>query len=159
MLLLKTLIHALLIPGTLLVWAPLYILSARGELRRPAWDALTFAGLVPFALGVWLIAWCMRDFVRKGRGTPNPLDPPKILVARGPYSWTRNPMYVGLMTALVGEIIVFRSAALLVYAPFVLVGFQLFVVFYEEPFLRRRFGASYEEYCREVPRWLLRLRA
>lgn len=155
MLLLKTLIHAALLPGTFMLWAPLYILSARGELRRPpVWGAAELLGLCAFAAGVALMAWCMTDFVRRGRGTPNPLDPPRKLVARGPYRRTRNPMYVAAVAAILGEALVFRSPALGVYAAAVLLVFHLFVVLYEEPSLRRRFGAAYDEYCREVPRWL-----
>lgn len=156
MLLLKTLLHTVLLPCTIIVWLPLYLLSSSGELRRPTWDALSLLGLFPAAVGLFIFIWCTHDFIRRGRGTPNPLDPPKVLVARGPYRWTRNPMYVSVMPMLLAEAIIFRSATLLVYTAIVLLGFHLFVVFYEEPSLKRRFGESYENYCREVPRWLPR---
>lgn len=158
MLLLKTLLHTVLLPGTILVWLPLYLLSSTGELRRPVWDALALFGLLPAAIGLLIFIWCTHDFITRGRGTPNPLDPPKVLVARGPYRWTRNPMYVSVMPMLLAEAIIFRSMTLLIYAALVLAGFHLFVVFYEEPSLKRRFGEPYENYCRQVPRWLLRWR-
>ena len=156
MLLLKTLLHIILLPCTLVVWLPLYLLSSRDEFRPPVWDALSIVGLVPAAIGLVFFIWCNSDLVRRGRGTPNPLDPPKVLVARGPYRWVRNPMYVSALLIILGEAMIFRSAALLVYTVCVLVCFHLFVVFYEEPSLAGRFGASYEQYLNEVPRWLPR---
>lgn len=156
MLLVKTIIHTILLPGSALVWIPLYILSSREELQAPAWDALALAGLVMGAHGLVVFVWCTLDFLRRGRGTPNPLDPPRLLVARGPYRYVRNPMYVAVVFMLLGEAAVFRSVALAVYSALVLACFHLFVVFYEEPSLSKRFGASYETYMREVPRWLPR---
>jgi protein-S-isoprenylcysteine O-methyltransferase Ste14 len=70
----------------------------------------------------------------------------------------RNPMYVGLVLALLGESAIFRSPALLLYAGVVWLCCHLFVVLYEEPALRRRFGAAYDDYRGQVPRWLPRLR-
>ena len=154
MLLLKTLLHTILLPCTIVVWLPLYLLSSTGELRRPTWDALSILGLIPAAFAFAIFVWCTYDFIKHGRGTPNPLDPPKIVVARGPYRWVRNPMYVAVMFILAGEALVFRSTTLLVYSVCVLLGFHLFVVIYEEPTLSRSFGESYENYRREVPRWL-----
>ena len=94
-----------------------------------------------------------------GRGTPAPIDPPKELVARGLYRYVRNPMYVGVMSILVGEALIFASRTLVWYAVTVFIGFNLFVLLYEEPTLRHKFGAAYERYCAAVPRWLPRLRA
>jgi protein-S-isoprenylcysteine O-methyltransferase Ste14 len=155
MLLLKTLIHTLLIPCTIVVWAPLMLLGARRR-AEPVWDALGFAGAAVILLGLAVFVWCTSDFIARGRGTPNPLDPPKALVARGPYRWVRNPMYVSATLMLLGEAALFRSATLAAYAGLVVAGFHLFVVLCEEPSLRRRFGPSYEDYCRTVPRWLPR---
>ena len=155
MLLLKTLIHMLLIPCTIAVWVPLVLL---GERRRapPVWDALGVAGAVLILLGLAVFIWCTYDFIARGRGTPNPLDPPKIIVATGPYRWMRNPMYLCATLIILGEAAVFRSATLALYAGLVLLGFHLFVTLYEEPSLRRRFGPSYDDYRREVSRWLPR---
>jgi len=70
----------------------------------------------------------------------------------------RNPMYIGVFGVLLGEIVTFRSVVLLEYAAFFCVAVQLFVIFYEEPTLRRQFGDSYEEYRRSIPRWIPRFR-
>src|SRR5919198_1431798 len=93
-------------------------------------------------------------FAVVGLGTPVPFDPPKRLVMRGPYGWTRNPMYVGMISILVGEAVMERSVVLAEYAVAVLIGFFAFVVLYEEPTLRAKFGAAYDEYRGRVPRWI-----
>jgi len=84
--------------------------------------------------------------------------PPKKLVVVGFYRYARNPMYLGFITGWIGLWIVFGQAnlAAVVIAFAVVLGVALFVVLYEEPTLRRKFGAEYEEYCRNVPRWIPR---
>lgn len=157
MLLLKTLLHTLLLPCTVAVWVPLMLLGSRRR-AGPEWGALGVVGLTLLAVALFVFVWCTYDFIVKGRGTPNPLDPPKVVVATGPYRYVRNPMYVFATLFVVGEAALYRSPVLLTYAGFVLACFHLFVTLYEEPSLRRRFGAPYEDYCRRVPRWLPRLR-
>jgi protein-S-isoprenylcysteine O-methyltransferase Ste14 len=98
------------------------------------------------------------DFAVIGRGTPAPIDAPKRLVTRGPYAVARNPMYVGMLLALVGWLALYPTAALAIYAAAVALGFHVWVVFYEEPHLRRVFGAEYDDYCSRVGRWFPRLR-
>jgi protein-S-isoprenylcysteine O-methyltransferase Ste14 len=102
---------------------------------------------------------CVVDFARSGRGTPFPLDPPKELVVSGLYRHVRNPMYIAVLNVVLGEMIVFRSGEMAVYWLSVFAGFHLFVVLYEEPTLRRKFGPTYEEYVRSVPRWVPRRRS
>jgi protein-S-isoprenylcysteine O-methyltransferase Ste14 len=152
--LVKTLIFTVLVPGTVTVVVP-YRLLASGA--RPQ-STLGLVGILPIALGAALYLWCAWDFASAGRGTPAPVDPPKVLVSRGPYRVVRNPMYVGVLLILLGEGIVFASQTILGYALLAWLFFHLFVVFYEEPTLRRKFGAFYEEYCRTVPRWIPRPR-
>ena len=82
------------------------------------------------------------------------MDAPKRLVARGLYRFVRNPMYVGVLLAILGQALWFGSAATLWYAMVAALFFHLFVVFYEEPTLRRKFGESYTEYAKSVPRWM-----
>jgi len=79
-----------------------------------------------------------------------------VFVSKGPYRFVRNPMYWAIVISLVGEALFFQSATLGWMAGGIAVGFHLFVVFYEEPSLKRRFGSSYERYCSEVERWLPR---
>ena len=87
-----------------------------------------------------------------------PFDAPTRLVARGLYRYTRNPMYVGVLTVILGWVALFRATRLAMYAVVVFVCFHLFVVTYEEPYLRRKFGSEYEVYCARVGRWLPSLR-
>jgi protein-S-isoprenylcysteine O-methyltransferase Ste14 len=92
-----------------------------------------------------------------GKGTPAPFDPPRRLVVRGPYRFVRNPMYLGGALTLAGAALFYRSLFLLGYDCIFLLAFSLFVLFYEEPTLRRTFGPDYEAYCHRVARWLPRL--
>jgi protein-S-isoprenylcysteine O-methyltransferase Ste14 len=96
-------------------------------------------------------------FVREGRGTPAPVAPTVQLVVGGTFRYVRNPGYVAVVSLLVGQALLFGSGAVLLYALAVAVAFHAFVILYEEPTLRRQFGAEYEAYCRKVPRWLPRL--
>jgi protein-S-isoprenylcysteine O-methyltransferase Ste14 len=153
MLLLKNLLFTVIVPGTVAVWVPLLLL---GGARAPATGLGRVLGLVVLATGALLYAWCLWDFATFGRGTPAPIDAPKRLVVRGLYRVTRNPMYVGVLSVILGWALLFRSPGLGVYAFAVWSCFQSFVVFYEEPHLRRTFGAAYEGYCASVGRWLPR---
>lgn len=109
------------------------------------------------ALGVGVYLWCAWDFVFTGRGTPAPIDPPKVLVATGLYRFVRNPMYIAVGLVLGGEAILFQSYNLVVYALLAWLACHLFVVFYEEPTLKKKYGAAYEAYCQAVPRWRPRI--
>jgi len=116
-------------------------------------------GLLLVAAGGLLALACVTEFVRTGLGTPAPMDPPRELVARGPYRYVRNPMYVGVFTVLCGEALLVRSYALLGWAVAWLAIIHLVVVVYEEPTLKAKFGASYERYTRRVGRWWPTFRA
>ncbi len=155
--LLKLLVFTLLVPGSVTLWLPFFVLYPRIGLRSFQAGGFTPAGILLIALGATGYLWCALDFAYVGRGTPAPIDPPKILVARGLYRFVRNPMYVSVMLILLGESLLFESLALLRYAVIVAVGFHLFVVLYEEPTLRKKFGASYEQYCKHVRRWIPRI--
>jgi protein-S-isoprenylcysteine O-methyltransferase Ste14 len=154
----KTLIFTLVVPGTVTVLVPYWLLSsraARGAL--PIGDA-GYMGLLPMLIGALIYFRCAWDFTFTGKGTPAPMDPPKELVVRGLYQYVRNPMYVGVLSLLLGEALLFASRVLLQYAGVVFVMFYLFVVFYEEPVLKQKFGPSYMRYCQSVPRWVPRFR-
>ena len=109
-----------------------------------------------FTFGAAALLWCVWDFASFGRGTPAPIDPPKKLVVRGLYRIVRNPMYVGGLLVLLGWLALYQTLALGLYALAVALGFHLWTVFYEEPHLRRVFGAQYDGYCARVGRWLPR---
>src|SRR5579864_6808010 len=115
---------------------------------------------VPSVLGFAVAMRCVWDFGWTGRGTPAPIAPPKRLVVVGFYRYVRNPMYVGFAAGWIGLWIVFGHANWRAIAGVVAVALavDLFVHFYEEPHLRKVFGADYEEYCRNVRRWIPRLR-
>jgi len=103
---------------------------------------------------VVIIIWCFIDFVRLGRGTPAPYDPPRKLVVFGLYTYVRNPQYVGVILVVVSEAILFGRIFLFGYPVFLAISYHLFVRFYEDPTLRRKFGEEYVQYCAAVSRWL-----
>lgn len=150
--LVRTLIFLIFVPGTVAVFAPLLLLGP-----APAGGPV-LPGLGPalVALGALIWLWAGFGFSIVGRGTPSPLDAPRELVAWGPYRWVRNPMYVAVLAVISGIAIEAASLIVAVYGMMILAAFHLFVVLYEEPSLERRFGASYLEYKRAVPRWIPR---
>jgi protein-S-isoprenylcysteine O-methyltransferase Ste14 len=112
--------------------------------------------LIPLIAGAAVLLYSISLFSLIGRGTLSPADPPRHLVVAGMYRYVRNPMYVGVIAVLLGEALLFQSIVLLLYSAGVFLMFNLFVIFYEERALRRKFGESYEGYCRQVGRWLPR---
>jgi protein-S-isoprenylcysteine O-methyltransferase Ste14 len=153
LLLFKNVLFTVVVPGTVAVYVPLLV--ARD--RSLASGLLLACAVLILALGAAIYAWCVWDFATFGRGTPAPIDAPKQLVSRGLYRYTRNPMYVGVLTVIVGWGLMFRAPVLILYALAIGGCFQLFIVFYEEPHLRREFGNGYDEYCALVGRWLPRV--
>ncbi len=115
------------------------------------------AGVVAAAAGLACLLDCFARFALEGRGTPAPVEQTEVLVASGLYRFVRNPMYVCVLTIVSGQALLLGQAWLFAYAGVWLVVFHLFVVLYEEPQLRRRFGGSYEAYCLRVRRWWPRL--
>lgn len=152
----KTFLFTLIAPGTVTVFVPYLLLSSSRATETPAWGTLRLIGFAPLLIGFGIYLWCAYDFAAKGHGTPAPIDPPKQLVRSGLYRFTRNPMYVGITLILLGETIFFSNATLFFYASAVFLGFNIFIIFYEEPTLRRLFGETYLRYCAEVPRWIIR---
>ena len=151
---LKNLAFTLVIPGSVGFYVPL--LLVRG---RPARSGIVVpVALMLFGVAISLYFWSVWHFGARGRGTPLPLDAPKKLVIQGPYRYTRNPMYLGLFSALIGWLILFPIAALAVYAVIVAIAVSLFVIGYEEAALHQMFGAEYDAYRSAVPRWLPRFR-
>jgi len=116
---------------------------------------------VPSVLGFAVALRCVWDFGWTGHGTPAPIVPPKNLVVVGFYRYVRNPMYLGFGVGWVGLWVVFGRANLvaIIGVCAVALGVVLFVLLYEEPHLRKIFGAEYQEYCRNVRRWTPRMRA
>ena len=155
----RAIVYAALFISVVLVFIPEQILAATGITRPEEIGALESVGLMLVVLGGAVAIWCILTFAVVGKGTPAPFDPPRKLVAAGPYRVIRNPMYVGAGTALAGAALFYQSAALVAFAAGFLVATHLFVVFYEEPTLERTFGARYADYRNAVPRWVPKWRS
>ena len=157
---LRAVLFLVAVPGTIAGWLPWYIAGApslwgRGSDAPPV---ARWSGAAIASLGVAIVLWCTRDFVRRGRGTPAPYDPPVALVTGGLYHFVRNPMYIGVLAIIVGQALWFGSSAVMIYVTAVAAAFHARVVVFEEPRLARSFGAAYADYCAYVPRWVPRLR-
>lgn len=113
-----------------------------------------WAGVAIILAGGALALTCVLTFAVVGRGTPVPVAPPRRLVITGPYRWVRNPMALGVGTALFGVALFYESISVALIAVVFLLGIHAMVVLYEEPTLRRTFGADYAAYCRRVNRWI-----
>lgn len=152
-LLMKSVLFTVLVPGTVGVYVPLYLAG-----DRTAGDG-TSLGLSTGLLSIGLVLYlrCAWDFAAFGKGTPASIDAPERLVVRGFYRYTRNPMYVAVLTVIAGWAALFQAPVLVVYALAVFGVFYLFVRFYEEPHLSREFGGEYVEYTKRVGRWLPRI--
>lgn len=149
-LLLQSLLFTLLVPGTVAVIIPLAI--AGGTMSDIGWGILP--GLLFLVPGFLIYGCCVWDFAVLGKGTPAPVAAPKQLVIRGMYCYTRNPMYLAVLSLILGWFFLFPSPELLGYWFFVALCFQLFVLFYEEPKLKQLFGTQYSKYQSSVNRWL-----
>ncbi len=151
---LNTLLFTIFVPGTVAILIPRWLL---GGFARPPGGALTWIGVTVFLIGAAIYFRCAWEFAVRGLGTPAPIAPTKFLVTTALHRYVRNPMYIGVATAILGEAVIFRSLHVAEYACVMLLIAHIFVVSYEEPTLRRQFGESYEKYKRSVPRWLPRL--
>jgi protein-S-isoprenylcysteine O-methyltransferase Ste14 len=149
-LLFKNLLFTVLVPGTVAVYIPLLI--ARDWNTASGWRAL--AGIANLVVGAAIYACCVWGFAQFGRGTPAPIDAPKTLVVRGLYRYSRNPMYLGVLTVIAGWALLYGSGRLLAYAAVVAACFESVVRFYEEPHLEHEFGEPYRRYKRHVRRWI-----
>ena len=152
-LVIRTITYVSLFVGLVLIYLPGHLLSRFGIVRPSAIKLEQVTGMTSGSIGAGIALWCVITFASVGKGTPAPFDPPRRLVMKGPYRFVRNPMYIGAGLALAGAAIFFQSLALLGYTVLLILVTHIFVVFYEEPTLRRTFGKEYENYCRTVSRW------
>jgi protein-S-isoprenylcysteine O-methyltransferase Ste14 len=152
---LRSLLFLLVAPGMVAGYIPLALLRSGPQAET---GFLAYLAFPLWFLGLTILLWSFWNFLHEGRGTPAPIDPPKELVAVGFYRYVRNPMYVGVLATIIGHFLWFGYWNLLLYAIVVFIAFNTFVTYYEEPALRRKFGAAYEDYLRNVPRWIPKFR-
>ena len=141
-----------LIPWLLTRW------QARTPLLYYYWAPVRVIGMIVLVAGVIVLVGAFARFVMEGLGTPAPVAAPERLVVGGVYRYVRNPMYVAVLAAIIGQALLLGRLGLLLYAGAAWLVVAAFVRWYEEPTLTRRFGADYEAYRRAVPAWWPRLR-
>jgi protein-S-isoprenylcysteine O-methyltransferase Ste14 len=149
----RSLLWTILLPGLIAGYLPWRYFGLSRAVIDPNHPRHLLA-LAAIGIGVVLLGACIWEFARRGRGTLAPIDPPRELVVQGLYRYVRNPMYLSVTLIVLGEALLIGSRELLVYWAVWFVAANLFVIGYEEPTLRRRFGTAYDRYCGAVSRWL-----
>lgn len=156
---LGSLAFLVLAPGTVAGLVP--FLLSRWQLR-PAplgLEPVRWLGAALVAAGTAVLLDSFARFALRGLGTPAPVLPPTRLVVTGLYRHVRNPMYVAIVVLVGGQALLLGDPRVAAWAALLWGAFHLFVVGYEEPALRRRFGGSYDEYRANVRRWIPRARS
>jgi protein-S-isoprenylcysteine O-methyltransferase Ste14 len=136
---LKTILFTMVVPGFVTVGAPYLLL---GGFPAPGGGPLAWLGLLCIVIGASIYFSCAWEFAVRGLGTPAPIAPTKLLVVSGLHGHVRNPMYIGAWLVVLSEAARFHAPLLVAYAAFLCLPVYLFVIFYEEPTLRRQFGKS-----------------
>jgi len=149
-LLIKSIVFTLLLPGTVAFLLPIEIIE--GRLLDNSWSL--FFGWSLMLAGTSLYCWCVWDFISFGKGTPSPIDAPKYLVVRGFYHYSRNPMYIAVLSVILAWFFLSLNGFVLLYGLLVGGCFQLMIVNYEEPILDEIFHTDYLLYKKQVNRWL-----
>ncbi|NML22045.1 isoprenylcysteine carboxylmethyltransferase family protein [Pseudoflavitalea sp. G-6-1-2] len=151
----RSLFFTVLQPGMVAGIIPWWIAGHHtSTIQLSSFNAVQLAGLLLLLAGIVVTVHCIIRFAVDGRGTLSPVDPTKKLVIAGLYKYSRNPMYIGVMLMLTGECMIAPVSGLIIYTTAIFTGFNLFIVFYEEPRLLKDFGDSYAQYCKKVRRWL-----
>ncbi len=153
----------ILLPFMVVVIIPAIILHFAGvggmAFRQAApWNILMLFGAAAFlSVGLMLFVTTVALFVKIGRGTLAPWNPPQHLVVVGPYRHVRNPMISSLFFMLLAEALFLGSLPILAWFVFFVVSNCVYIPISEEPGLKRRFGEEYLRYEQHVPRWIPRL--
>lgn len=154
--------RAIMMPVIVTIIIPIVLLSITRS-ANPGWGLPMFFSFVPvipgvllIGAGVSLITQTVSLFRHVGKGTLAPWNPPRKLVVEGIYRYVRNPMITGVCAVLLGEGIVMGSWPLLLWFGVVALVNVIYIPRVEEPGLLARFGESYREYSRNVPRWIPR---
>jgi protein-S-isoprenylcysteine O-methyltransferase Ste14 len=155
--LLGTALFLVLAPGCVAGLVPWWI--SRWQFRAPftGYAPLRAIGVVLIAAGAYVVLDSFARFALQGLGTPAPVFPTKRLVVKGFYCYVRNPMYVAVGAVNLGQALLFGDIRVFAYALFFWFLAHLFVLVYEEPTLRKAFGAEYDTFRTNVPRWIPRL--
>lgn len=142
-----------------LVILPITIIYINSYFGLPGFSfwAQEILGVSMMLAGAGMFLYCTGLFAYFGKGTPAPIEPPRKLVVRGIYRHTRNPMYLGYFAVVLGEFFWFGSGLLLVYFLFIVGLINTYLIFWEEPRLRKRFGSDYDKYTNRVPRWFIKI--
>jgi protein-S-isoprenylcysteine O-methyltransferase Ste14 len=151
-----TALFFLFAPGTVTVLIPWWISRWRVHPPFPGFTALRIVGVLWIAAALPVLLESFARFALQGVGTPAPVFPTQRLVVRGFYCYVRNPMYLAVVAIVFGQALLLGNIRLLVYGLTAWLITHLFVLFYEEPTLRKSFGAEFTAYCEHVPRWLPR---
>lgn len=147
-------ITSFILPITVLIVIPLLIEKD----LQPVGDGTTIIGALIIGLGLTIMVLTIRMFFRIGNGTLAPWDPTKRLVTSSLYKYVRNPMILGVTIVLCGETLLFCSIRIGVWGILFFIGNTIYIRFFEEPGLEKRFGAEYLKYKRHVPRWIPRIK-
>ena len=115
-------------------------------------------GITFICMGLLVIIETIRMFIRIGKGTLAPWDPTRNIVTVSLYGYVRNPMILGAFTVLIGESILFTSLSIAVWTIVFFIVNTVYFIFSEEPGLEKRFGKEYNEYKKNVPRWIPRIK-
>ena len=153
-----TLIYLFLLVPFFIIWIPYEILSASGHDIEFNSGVFQHVGLVFIALGVVAYIWCSGSFVFYAKGTPIPFTPTKELVVTGLYNYVRNPLYIAGTLVLLGETLLFLSKGIFIYTLIMFGVFNIHVLM-EENHLEDTFGKKYEQYRKDVPRWIPRFKS
>jgi protein-S-isoprenylcysteine O-methyltransferase Ste14 len=153
-----SLVFLVLAPGTVIGLLPWLLTDWRWRAAPAPWAVVRVLGGLLLLAGVSFVVSSFVRFVIEGLGTPAPVAPPTRLVVGGVYRYVRNPMYVAVTAAIVGQALLLLQPVLLILAAVALATMVAFVRFYEEPDLARRFGDDYARYRAAVPGWWPRLR-
>ena len=152
----RSLLWTFLLPGVVTYFMPRWYGGLRAANLH--FDVPGYIGLFLISCGLIPLLHSIYEFAHRGKGTLSPVDPPKTLVVSGLYRYVRNPMYVGVLSILLGETLLLRTRGMMIWAFTFFLMVNFWVLVYEEPVLERMFGASYSEYCRRVRRWLPRFK-
>jgi len=151
----KTTLFMIFVPGLVMGAIPIWLVLTDAALF--SFGILHWLAIPLWATGIAVVIWCAWAFTMRGRGTPSPTDPPKKLVVSGLYRYVRNPIYLGVIAVYLGYVLWHPSLSILLCPAIVAVSSHLFVLFYEEPHLRKSFSTEYEAYYQSVPRWIPRV--